>query len=197
MSISAKIVKELRDKTGAGMMDCKHALEKAGGDIEKAVEVLRKKGLAALGKRAGRKTSEGVIASYIHPGERLGVLVEVDCETDFVARTPDFRAFVKEISMQVAAANPLVMRREDLPEEDVEREREIYRDQARSQNKPEKIIEKIIQGKIEKYYQEVCLLDQQYIKDSDKQIYQLLEDIRMKVGENVVIKKFARFRLGE
>ncbi|MCK4271635.1 translation elongation factor Ts, partial [bacterium] len=140
---------------------------------------------------------EGVIASYIHPGERLGVLVEVDCETDFVARTPDFRAFVKEISMQVAAANPLVMRREDLPEEDVEREREIYRDQARSQNKPEKIIEKIIQGKIEKYYQEVCLLDQQYIKDSDKQIYQLLEDIRMKVGENVVIKKFARFRLGE
>ncbi|MCK4598118.1 translation elongation factor Ts [bacterium] len=197
MGISAKIVKELREKTGAGMMDCKHALEKAGGDIEKAVEVLRKKGLAALGKRAGRKTSEGVIASYIHPGERLGVLVEVDCETDFVARTPDFRAFVKEISMQVAAANPLVMRREDLPEEDVEREREIYRDQARSQNKPEKIIEKIIQGKIEKYYQEVCLLDQQYIKDSDKQIYQLLEDIRMKVGENVVIKKFARFRLGE
>ncbi len=197
MSVSAKIVKELRDKTGAGMMDCKHALEKAGGDIEKAVEVLRKKGLAALAKRAGRKTTEGVIASYIHPGERLGVLVEVDCETDFVARTPDFRAFVKEISMQVAAANPLVMRREDLPEEDVEREREIYRDQARSQNKPEKIIEKIIQGKIEKYYQEVCLLDQQYIKDSDKQIYQLLEDIRMKVGENVVIKKFARFRLGE
>ncbi len=197
MGISAKIVKELREKTGAGMMDCKHALEKAGGDIEKAVEVLRKKGLAALAKRAGRKTTEGVIASYIHPGERLGVLVEVDCETDFVARTPDFRAFVKEISMQVAAANPLVMRREDLPEEDVEREREIYRDQARSQDKPEKIIEKIIQGKIEKYYQEVCLLDQQYIKDSDKQIYQLLEDIRMKVGENVVIKKFARFRLGE
>jgi elongation factor Ts len=197
MSISAKIVKELREKTGAGMMDCKHALEKAGGDIEKAVEVLRKKGLAALAKRAGRKTTEGVIASYIHPGERLGVLVEVDCETDFVARTPDFRAFVKEISMQVAAANPLVLRREDLPEEDVEREREIYRDQARSQDKPEKIIEKIIQGKIEKYYQEVCLLDQQYIKDSDKQIYQLLEDIRMKVGENVVIKKFARFRLGE
>jgi elongation factor Ts len=197
MSISAKIVKELREKTGAGMMDCKHALEKAGGDIEKAVEVLRKKGLAALAKRAGRKTTEGVIASYIHPGERLGVLVEVDCETDFVARTPDFRAFVKEISMQVAAANPLVLRREDLPEEDVEREREIYRDQARSQNKPEKIIEKIIQGKIEKYYQEVCLLDQQYIKDSDKQICQLLEDIRMKVGENVVIKKFARFRLGE
>jgi elongation factor Ts len=197
MGISAKIVKELREKTGAGMMDCKHALEKAGGDIEKAVEVLRKKGLAALAKRAGRKTTEGVIASYIHPGERLGVLVEVDCETDFVARTPDFRAFVKEISMQVAAANPLVMRREDLPEEDVEREREIYRDQARSQDKPEKIVEKIIQGKIEKYYQEVCLLDQQYIKDSDKQIYQLLEDIRMKVGENVVIKKFARFRLGE
>ena len=197
MSISAKIVKELREKTGAGMMDCKHALEEAGGDTEKAVEILRKKGLAALAKRAGRETTEGVIASYIHPGERVGVLVEVDCETDFVARTPDFRAFVKEISMQVAAANPLVLRREDLPEEDVEREREIYRDQARSQNKPEKIIEKIIQGKIEKYYQEVCLLDQQYIKDSDKQISQLVEDIRMKVGENVIIKKFARFRLGE
>jgi len=197
MAISAAVVKELREKTGAGMMDCKRALEEAGGDMEKAVEVLRKKGLAAISKRAGKVTSEGAISSYIHPGERLGVLVEVNCETDFVARTPDFRAFVKEICMQVAAANPLVVRREDLPDADVEREREIYRDQARSQGKPEKIIEKIIQGKMERYYQEVCLLDQQYIKDSDKRISELLDDAKMKLGENIAIKRFSRFRLGE
>jgi elongation factor Ts len=197
MTISAAIVKELREKTGVGMMDCKRALEETDGDLEKAMEVLRKKGLAAVAKRAGRVTSEGVIASYIHPGERLGVLVEVNCETDFVARTPDFRAFVKEIAMQVAAANPLVMRREDLLEEDVEREKEIYRDQARSQGKPDKIIEKIVQGKMEKYYQEVCLLDQQFIKDSDKRVSDLLDDVKMKLGENIIIKRFARFRLGE
>jgi elongation factor Ts len=197
MSITAAIVKELREKTGAGMMDCKRALEEAKGNLEKAVEVLRKKGLAAVAKRAGRETSEGVVASYIHPGERLGVLVEVNCETDFVARTPDFRAFVKEICMQVAAANPLVMKREDLPDEDVEREKEIYRDQARSQDKPEKIIEKIVQGKMEKYYQEVCLLDQQYIKDADKRVSDLLDEAKVKLGENIILKRFARFRLGE
>lgn len=197
MTISAAVVKELREKTGVGMMDCKRALEETDGDLEKAMEVLRKKGLAAVAKRAGRVTSEGVIASYIHPGERLGVLVEVNCETDFVARTPDFRAFVKEIAMQVAAANPLVMRREDLLEEDVEREKEIYRDQARSQGKPDKIIEKIVQGKMEKYYQEVCLLDQQFIKDSDKRVSDLLNDVKMKLGENIIMKRFARFRLGE
>ncbi len=197
MPITAKAVKDLRDQTGAGMMDCKHALEETKGDVEKAIEFLRKKGLAAMAKRSGKETSEGVIASYIHPGERLGVLVEVDCETDFVARTPDFRGFVKEICMQVAAANPLVVQREELPEADVEREREIYRDQARSQGKPDKIIEKIVDGKIEKYYTEVCLLDQPYIKDGDKKISQLLEDIRMKVGENVHIKRFSRFRVGE
>jgi len=197
MPITAKAVKDLRDQTGAGMMDCKRALEETKGDIEKAIEFLRKKGLAALAKRAGKETSEGVIASYIHPGERLGVLVEVNCETDFVARTADFRGFVKEICMQVAAANPLVVQREELPEEDVEHEREIYRDQARSQGKPDKIIEKIVDGKIEKYYGEVCLLDQPYIKDGDKKISQLVEDIRMKVGENVHIKRFARFRVGE
>lgn len=197
MSISATRVKELREKTGAGMMDCKRALEEANGDLDKAVEVLRKKGLAAAAKRAGRETSEGVIASYIHPGERLGVLVEVNCETDFVARTPDFRAFVKEICMQVAAANPLVVKREDLLEKDIEREKEIYRDQARIQDKPEKIIEKIVQGKLEKYYQEVCLLDQQYIKDADKRVSDLLDEAKVKLGENIVIKRFARFRLGE
>jgi len=197
MPITANTVKELRDKTGAGMMDCKHALEESQGDVDKAVEILRKKGLAALSKRAGKETSEGVIGSYIHPGERLGVLVEVNCETDFVARTTDFRGFVKEICMQVAAANPLVVQREELPEEDVEREREIYRDQARSQGKPDKIIDKIVDGKMEKYYGEVCLLDQAYIKDGDKKVSQLLEDIRMKVGENLHIKRFARFRVGE
>jgi elongation factor Ts len=197
MAISAKVVKELREKTGAGMMDCKRALEESDGNVDKAVEYLRKKGLAAMAKRAGKEASEGVVASYIHPGERLGVLVEVNCETDFVARTTDFRGFVKELCMQVAAANPLVVNREDLPEEDVEREREIYRDQARGQGKPDKIIEKIVDGKMEKYYGEVCLLDQAYIKDSDQKVSQLLEDVRMKVGENVVIKRFARFRLGE
>lgn len=197
MTISATLVKELREKTGVGMMDCKRALEEADGDLGKAVEVLRKKGLAAVAKRAGRTTTEGVIASYIHPGERLGVLVEVNCETDFVARTPDFRVFVKEICMQVAAANPLVVKREDLAEADVEREKEIYRDQARSQDKPEKIVEKIVQGKMEKYYQEMCLLDQQYIKDSDKRISDLLDDVRLRLGENIVLKRFARFRLGE
>jgi elongation factor Ts len=197
MAISAKIVKELREKTGAGMMDCKRALEEADGNVDKAVENLRKKGLAAMAKRTGKETSEGVIASYIHPGERLGVLVEVNCETDFVARTTDFRGFVKELCMQVAAANPLVVNREDLPEEDVEREREIYRDQARGQGKPDKIIEKIVDGKMEKYYGEVCLLDQAFIKDSDQKVSQLLEDVRMKVGENISIKRFARFRLGE
>ncbi len=197
MPITANTVKELRDKTGAGMMDCKRALEESQGDVDKAVEILRKKGLAALAKRAGKETSEGVIASYIHPGERLGVLVEVNCETDFVARTVDFRGFVKEICMQVAAANPVVVQREELPEEDVEREREIYRDQARSQGKPDKIIDKIVDGKMEKYYGEVCLLDQPYIKDGDKKVSQLLEDIRMKVGENLHIKRFARFRVGE
>ena len=197
MAISAQTVKELRDKTGAGMMDCKHALEESKGDVEKAIEFLRKKGLSSLAKRSGRETSEGVIASYIHPGERLGVLVEVNCETDFVARTTDFRGFVKEICMQVAAANPLVVNREDLAEEDVDREKEIYRDQARSQGKPDKVIDKIVQGKMEKYFQEVCLLDQQYIKDSDKKISQLVEDIRIKVGENLVIRRFSRFRIGE
>jgi elongation factor Ts len=197
MAISAAAVQALRKATGAGMMDCKNALKEAQGDLEKAVEILRKKGLAALAKRAGKETSQGVIGSYIHPGERLGVLVEIDCETDFVARTSDFRGFVKEICMQVAAANPVVVHREELSQEDVEHEREIYRDQARSQGKPDKIIEKIIDGKMEKYYGEVCLLDQPYIKDSDKKISQLLEDIRMKVGENVQIKRFARFRVGE
>lgn len=197
MAISANTVRELREKTGAGMMDCKHALEEAKGNVDKAVEVLRKKGLAALAKRVGKQTSEGVVASYIHPGERLGVLVEVNCETDFVARTTDFRSFVKEICMQVAAAYPLVVQRQELSQEAVEREREIYRDQARSQRKPENIIEKIIDGKMEKYYQEVCLLDQPYVKDSDKKVSQLVEDMRMKVGENIVIKRFARFRLGE
>jgi elongation factor Ts len=197
MAISANTVKELREKTGAGMMDCKHALEEAKGNVDKAVEILRKKGLAALAKRVGKQTSEGVVASYIHPGERLGVLVEVNCETDFVARTTDFRSFVKEICMQVAAAYPLVVQRQELPQEAVEREREIYRDQARSQGKPENIIEKIVDGKMEKYYQEVCLLDQPYVKDSDKKVSQLVEDMRMKVGENIVIKRFARFRLGE
>jgi elongation factor Ts len=197
MAISAKIVKELREKTGAGMMDCKKALEESKGDLDKAVEILRRKGLAAIAKRAGKETSQGVIASYIHPGERLGVLVEVNCETDFVARTTDFRGFVKEICMQVAAANPLVVHRDELAQEDVEHEREIYRDQARSQGKPDKVIEKIVDGKMEKYYGEVCLLDQPYIKDGDRKVSQLLEDIRMKVGENLHIKRFARFRLGE
>ncbi len=195
--VTAEMVKELREKTGAGVMDCKQALQEADGDFDKAIEILRKKGAASAQKRLGRETKEGVIDAYIHPGNRLGVLIEVNCETDFVARNEEFRQFVRNMAMQVAASNPQVVSREDLPQELVEKELEIYRSQAREQGKPEHIIDKIAQGKLEKYYQEVCLLEQAYIRDPDRTVEDILNEIRAKIGENIIIKRFVRYQLGE
>ncbi len=197
MTISAKTVKELRDKTGAGMMDCKKALTETDGDIDKAINYLREKGIAKAAKRAGRETAEGVIYSYIHPGSKLGVLVEVDCETDFVARNEDFQAFAKDIAMQIAAANPIAIRREDIDQKMIDQEKEIYRQQALNEDKPEKIIDKIVDGKLEKYFAETCLLEQAFVKDNDRTIKSILNDIIAKIGENITIKRFARFMLGQ
>lgn len=197
MTISAQTVKELRDKTGAGMMDCKKALTETDGDIDKAINYLREKGIAKAAKRAGRETAEGVIYSYIHPGSKLGVLVEVDCETDFVARNEDFQAFAKDIAMQIAAANPIAIRREDIDQKMIDQEKEIYRQQALNEDKPEKIIDKIVDGKLEKYFAETCLLEQAFVKDNDRTIKSILNDIIAKIGENITIKRFARFMLGQ
>lgn len=197
MNITADIVKQLREITGAGMMDCKKALAETDGDMEKAVEYLRKKGLQAVEKKAGRQIKEGVIYSYIHPGSRLGVLVEINCETDFVARTPDFQAFAKDIAMQIAASNPKHVDRSDVPQELIDKETEIYKEQAREQGKPEKIWDKFVQGKLEKYYQEICLLDQSFVKDPNKIIRDLLTELVAKLGENMAIRRFVRFQLGE
>ncbi len=195
--ISAAMVKELRDKTGAGMMDCKKALQEAEGDFDKAIEILRKRGIAKAAKRADREANEGVVTAYIHPGSKLGVLVEVNCETDFVANTDDFQAFAKNIAMHIAASNPLAISREDLDQEALNKEKEIYREQALAQGKPEHIVDKIVEGRIEKYYSEVCLLEQAYVKDPDKTVKDLLTETIAKVGENIAIKRFARFRIGE
>ncbi|UCC78363.1 MAG: translation elongation factor Ts [Candidatus Zixiibacteriota bacterium] len=197
MEISAKQVKELREMTGAGMMDCKKALLESEGDTEKAVAVLRKQGLSKAAKKADRSANEGIIYSYIHPGSKLGVLVEVNCETDFVARTEDFQTFSKDIAMQIAAASPLVVERGQLDPALVEKEREIYKTQALEEGKPEKVVEKIVDGRLEKYYQEVVLLDQPFIKDQDLFVKDLLTNAIGKMGENIKIKRFARFRLGE
>lgn len=197
MEITAKLVKELRDKTGAGMMDCKKALAETEGDLEKATKVLREKGIAKAASKAGRTAKEGAVISYIHPGEKLGVLLEINCETDFVARTEEFKELTKNIAMQIAAANPQVVRREDLDEKALEEERNIYRNQALNEGKPEHIVDKIIQGRIEKFYQEVCLLDQAYIRDQDKTISDLLNETVSKLGENLIIRRFQRFALGE
>lgn len=197
MSISADDVKKLRERTGVGIMDCKHALTQTNGDIEKAIEYLRKKGIAKAEKKASRETKDGLIESYIHPGSKLGVLVEVNCETDFVAKTKDFKQFVRDIAMQVAASNPLVVRREELSPEIVEKELNIYKTQAQDQNKPEHVTEKIAQGKMEKFYQEVCLMEQTFIKDPNKTIEELLKELIGKIGENITIRRFARFQLGE
>ena len=197
VEITAELVKKLRERTGAGMMDCKKALEKSDGDMQKAVDVLREKGMATAAKRSGRVANEGIIYSYIHPGDRLGVILEINCETDFVARTDDFRALAKDIAMQVAATNPLVISREDLKEESILKEKDIYRAQAKSQNKPEKVVDRIIQGKLEKYFQEVCLLEQPFIKDEHKTVQERITDTIAKLGENISVKRFARFRVGE
>jgi elongation factor Ts len=197
MSVSAADVKKLREITGAGIMDCKQALAETNGEIEKAIENLRKKGIAKAEKKATRETKDGIIDCYIHPGSRLGVMVEVSCETDFVAKTDDFRKFVRDIAMQVAASNPLVVKREDLAPEIIAREMNIYKSQVINQKKPEHVAEKIAQGKMEKFYQEVCLMEQSFIKDPNKTITELTKELIGKLGENIVIRRFARFQLGE
>lgn len=196
-SISAELVKELREKTGAGMMDCKRALEKTDGDMQKAVDYLREQGIAKAAKRADRVAKEGIIYSYIHPGSKLGVLVEVNCETDFVARTEDFKQLAKDIAMQIAATNPLEVNKTDLKEEIIQHEKEIYRTQARNEGKPEKVIDKIVEGKLEKYFQEVCLMEQPYVKDQDRTVKDRISEAIAKIGENITVKRFVRFRLGE
>jgi elongation factor Ts len=197
MEITAELVKKLREKTGVGLMDWKEALKHAEGDIEKAIEFLREKGLAKLQKRMGRVASEGVIASYIHTGGKIGVMVEVNCETDFVAKTNDFQEAAKDIAMQVAASNPLYVRREDVPEEVKEKEKHIYRVQALESGKPEKIVDKIAEGKMEKYFQEVCLMEQPFIKNPDITIKGILDELLVKMGEKILINRFVRFQLGE
>lgn len=197
MEISAQMVKELRDKTGAGMMDCKSALAEAGGDSGKAVELLRKKGLSRAAKRAGRAANEGAVGSYIHMGGKIGVLVEVNCESDFVAKNEDFQNFVKDIAMHIAASSPQYLEKEDVPEEVLEKEREIYRAQAIDEGKPEKVIDKIVEGKLGKFYTEDCLLEQPYIKDTDIDVREYLNNAIAKIGENIVIRRFVRFQLGE
>lgn len=197
MEIDSKLVKELRDKTGAPMMDCKRALEKANGNLEKALDYLREQGIAKASQKAGRSTREGLIYSYIHPGEKLGVLLEINCETDFVARTDDFRNLTKDVAMQVAASNPITIKREDFPAELLEKEKEIYKAQVLKEGKPEKILDKIIQGKLEKYFQEFCLLEQPFIKDEDRTVKQRIDETIAKLGENITVRRFVRFRLGE
>ncbi|MEA3499772.1 MAG: translation elongation factor Ts [Candidatus Marinimicrobia bacterium] len=197
MGISAKLVKELRDKTGAGMMDCKKALESCDGDINKAVDHLRSTGIAKAEKKSGREAKEGAVYSYIHPGSKLGVLVQINCETDFVADTKEFKSFLKDIAMQIAASDPMVISREELDPKLVEREKAVYKEQIIQQGKPEHIAEKIITGKMEKYYRENVLLEQEFIKDSDQNIETYLKETIGKLGENINISKFARFQLGE
>lgn len=195
--VTAAMVKELRERTGAGMLDCKKALQEANGDMEKAVEILRKKGLAAAAKKAGRITAEGVVDSYIHMGGRIGVLIEVNCETDFVAKTEDFREFVKNMAMQVAASSPRYVKREDVPGDVIEKEREILKQQALNEGKPEHIVEKMVEGRLEKFYKEVCILEQPYIRDPDKTVQEVLNETIAKLGENITIRRFVRYEMGE
>ncbi len=195
--ITAQAVKTLRERTGLGMMDCKKALAQCDGDMDKAIDYLRKQGLAAVEKRAGREATDGVIASYIHPGSRLGVLVEVNCETDFVARTPDFQQFARDVAMHIAASRPLAVDRDGVPAATVEREREIYREQAKNEGKPEKFAEKIIEGRLEKFFQEFCLLEQPFVKNPEQTVKDLLTEITAKIGEKITVRRFACFRLGE
>ena len=195
--ITAALVKELRERTGAGMMDCKKALAATEGDMDKAIDFLREKGLAAAAKKAGRIAAEGLVESYIHGGGRIGVLVEVNCETDFVAKTDAFKSLVKDIAMHIAAANPSYLRREEVPAAELEHEKMVLSEQARNEGKPEKIIEKMVTGRIEKYYKEVCLLEQPFVKDPDKTISDLITESIAKIGENIAIRRFTRYQLGE
>ncbi|HVO94969.1 MAG TPA: translation elongation factor Ts [Terriglobales bacterium] len=197
MEITATIVKELREKTGAGMMDCKKALAETSGDLDKAVDYLRQKGLAAAAKKAARAATDGAVGAYVHPGGKIGVLVEINCETDFVARTTEFQMLLKDVAMQIAAANPRYVRREDVSAEEFEKEKQIYRQQALESGKPDKVIDKIVEGKIERYYSEVCLLEQSFIKDPDKKVIDIVNDAIARMGENIQVSRFARYHLGE
>jgi elongation factor Ts len=197
MEVNASTVKELREKTGAGVMDCKKALAECAGNLEKAVDYLRQKGLAAAAKKMSRVAAEGLVGAYIHAGGKIGVMVELNCETDFVARTPEYQALLKDIAMQVAAASPRYIRREDVPTEEVERERAIYRSQVLEQGKPEKIVDKIVEGKLDRFYSEICLVEQSFIKDPDKKVGDLLQDAVARMGENIQVRRFMRYQVGE
>jgi elongation factor Ts len=197
MSISAKLVKELRDKTGAGMMDCKKALTHTNGDLEKAVDYLRKKGIQSATSKFGRKVSNGLIASYIHLDGKVGVLLEINCETDFVAKTPEFNELAKNITLQIAASNPKYISREDVPEDIINKEKEVYFGQVENMNKPEKVLNNIVEGKLNKYFKEICLLEQEYIRDTDKTVNQLILEAIAKLKENIVLRRFVRYQLGE
>jgi len=196
-TISASMVKQLREQTGVGMMDCKEALAECGGDMEKAVDYLRKKGLAKAAKRAGRETAAGIVESYIHMGGKIGVMVEVNCESDFVAKTDDFKEFARNVAMHIAATSPAGIEPEDVPEALIERERQIYREQTLALGKPENMVDKIVEGKIKKFYKEACLLDQSYVKNPDISIRDYLNETVAKIGESIRIKRFARYQLGE
>jgi elongation factor Ts len=195
--VSASAVKELREKTGAGMMDCKKALAECGGDFAKAVDFLRQKGLASAAKKADRVASDGAVGAYVHAGGKIGALVEINCETDFVARTAEFQILLKDIAMQVAAASPRYLRREEVPADELDRERAIYRQQALESGKPAAVVEKIVEGKIEKFYSEICLLEQPFIKDPDKLLGDVVQDAIARLGENIQVRRFMRYHLGE
>lgn len=197
MEVSASTVKELREKTGAGMMDCKKALAETGGDVPKAIDYLRQKGLAAAARKADRVATDGAVGAYVHAGGKIGALVEINCESDFVARTTEFQTLLKDIAMQVAAASPRYVRREEIPAAELEREKEIYRQQALESGKPEKIVDKIVDGKLERFYSEVCLVEQSFIKDPDKKILDVVNDAIARLGENIQVRRFTRYHLGE
>jgi elongation factor Ts len=197
MAISAKLVKELREKTGVGIMECKTALNECDGNMDEAVKLLRKKGLSAAAKKAGRITAEGAVGCYIHAGGKIGVMMEVNCETDFVGQTDEFKALVKDLAMHVAAAEPRFVNRDEVTEQMLQDEREIYRDQALASGKPEKVVEKIVEGKMNKFFEENCLLDQFYVKDTNMTVGQLISSLIAKIGENISVRRFVRFKLGE
>jgi elongation factor Ts len=197
MEVNATLVRELRDKTGAGIMDCKRALAETGGDLDNAISYLRQKGLAAAAKKADRVAADGAVGAYVHPGGKIGVLVEINCETDFVARTAEFQSLLKDIAMQIAAANPRYVRREDVSADELEKEREIYRRQGVESGKPEKVIEKIVDGKMERFFSEVCLLEQAFIKDPDHKVADVVNDVVARLKEKIEVRRFVRYHLGE
>jgi elongation factor Ts len=197
VEVSAASVKELREKTGAGFMDCKKALAETGGDLEKAVDYLRQKGIAAAANKAARVATDGAVGAYVHPGGKIGVLLEINCETDFVARNAEFQGLLKDVAMQIAAANPRFVRREEVSAAEFERERAIYRQQALESGKPEKIVDKIVEGRMERFFSEVCLLEQSFIKDPDRKVSDIINDAIARLGENIQVRRFARYQLGE